>query len=239
MFKMKNKIILIVLILLIMPIINAEIQTLGVFKQNDCVMLKQGCSNCTFTNITSVVYPNSSTAIEIKEMSKSGTEYSYNFCNTSLIGEYIVNGISDVDGVITVWAYDFDVTPTGESLNTATPVFYFVGIGVLIIFLILSIYSFVKFDNLLNRVGMIGLCYIFLTAIVFIVWNMTQNFLATSSYLIDMMRTLFFVLMAGAFPLLVGGFAWYVIMIFRIKEIQRLMDKGFTEDEAQRRIKNK
>jgi hypothetical protein len=41
--------------------------------------------------------------------------------------------------------------------------------------------------------------------------------------------------MIVAFPLLIGAFAWYVIMLFQIKEIQTLMDKGFSEDEARRR----
>jgi hypothetical protein len=50
-----------------------------------------------------------------------------------------------------------------------------------------------------------------------------------------MLNTLFIILIIGAFPLLIGMFAWYVIMLFQIKEIHRLMDKGLSYDEAKRR----
>jgi hypothetical protein len=64
---------------------------------------------------------------------------------------------------------------------------------------------------------------------------MAKDFLTSSPFLIEMMRIVFFILLAGAFPLLVGMFAYYLIMVFKIKEIQGMMDKGIGYDEAKKR----
>jgi hypothetical protein len=54
-----------------------------------------------------------------------------------------------------------------------------------------------------------------------------------------MFRILFWILIVGLFPLVIGGFAYYLIMLFRIKEIERLMGKGMSEEDAQRRQSKK
>lgn len=111
---MKKLLLLVALALLILPVIvSAEISTLGTFKQNTCVSLIQTCGNCTFNNVSSVLYPNSSKAITNQIMTKSGSEYNLTFCTTLPLGEYIVNGIGNPDGAITAWAYNFFITPSG------------------------------------------------------------------------------------------------------------------------------
>jgi uncharacterized membrane protein YobD (UPF0266 family) len=53
-------------------------------------------------------------------MTKYGYYYTYNFCNTSLLGEYVVNGCSD----LSCWAYDFEVNPTGAQTSTFQGLLY-------------------------------------------------------------------------------------------------------------------
>jgi len=101
-------------ILLVLPLINAETTTLGTFKQNSCIKLIQTCSDCTYVNISSVLYPNGQAAIGQVAMIKAGTEYSYNYCLTSQNGEYVVNGFADPDGEVTVWSYNLVVNSDGE-----------------------------------------------------------------------------------------------------------------------------
>jgi len=132
-----------------------------------------------------------------------------------------------------------EVTPNGKNITEGTAIFYIGFISILIIFLIISIVFFVQFDNLLNRVGMIGLSYLLLVAITFIGWNMANDFVTSSPFIIDMLRISFLTLMIGAIPLLIGAFAWYVFMVFKIKEIQNLMNKGMDFDDAERRVKNR
>lgn len=162
----------------------------------------------------------------------------YNYTNGSLInqtGEYsalIWCNSTDAGGF---FKYTFDVTPNGEYATTGDAVFYFSVIMVLVFFLGMCMLSFAKFNNLLNRVGMIGLSYLLAIALSFIVWNMALNFLTGSPFAIEMFRIIFLVLVIGLFPLLIGAFAWYFLMLWKIKEIQNLMDKGMSFDEAERR----
>lgn len=149
-------------------------------------------------------------------------EYPYfAFCNSSTLG-----------GSISSF---FAVTPNGEIGTTSKAIFYSGLIFVLIFFLGVAIYNFIEFDNLLNRVGMLGVIYLLLIAITFISWHMASDFIISSPFLISMLRIMFLLLVIGLFPLVLGGFAWYVLMLFKIKEINRLMTKGFSLEDAKRR----
>jgi hypothetical protein len=225
-----------ILIIAILPIISAfGIDNLGTFKQNDCVNLIQTCSNCSFSNITAVIYPNSTIALAETTMSQSRTYFYTSFCNTSLNGIYIVTGFGDPDGSIQIWDYSFSITPNGEEASVGKAVFYIGLLIVLLVFLIGTVVLFMENGNLLAKVGMFGLGYLLLIAITFIGWNMASDFLTSSPFLIEMLRILFIVLVVGAFPLLIGAFAWYVLMMFKIKEIEDLMKHGMSMDEAEHR----
>jgi hypothetical protein len=150
-----------------------------------------------------------------------------------------VTGIGDPDGTLVVWNYDFTITPNGEEASVGKAIFYIGLLFILLFFLALVVISFVYFDNLLNRVGMVGLGYLMIIAITFIGWNMANDFLTSSPFLIEMFRILFLVLMIGTFPLLIGAFAWYLIMLFKIKEIENLMKHGMSEQEASYRVKRR
>lgn len=129
----------------------------------------------------------------------------------------------------------FEVTNSGIELTTAKA---FIDIGLLVIllvFFIIIIYIFTSFDNLLSKVGMLGLGYLLLIAIVFISWNMASDFLTSAPFVASMFNIIFIILMAGLFPLIIGGFAWYIVMAFKVKEIERLMDKGMDREEAEHR----
>lgn len=149
-------------------------------------------------------------------------QYAYVFqCNNSAEGGYYAN--------------NFMVTPNGEVATTGKAIFYVGLLFVLLFFLGISIFFFNETENLLGKVGSLGVGYLLLIAVTFIAWNMASDFFITSTFIIAMMRTLFIVLMVGLFPLIIGLFMWYFLMLFRIKEIQRLMDKGIGYDEANRR----
>lgn len=112
----------------------SAVDTLGVFKQFSCIELIQTCSSCSYVNISSVLYPNSAQASGLVAMTKLGTNYNYTFCNTSQLGHYIVNGYGDDAGILTVWAYDFKITTTGNDSNNV--ILLFLALGGFIIFMI-------------------------------------------------------------------------------------------------------
>jgi len=130
-------ILLIAIIFLQLTFVSA-IESLGTFKQNDCIQLMQICSNCSYNNISSVLYPNSTQALGQVVMIKIGTNFVYTFCNTSMLGNYIVNGYGDVEGLVTVWAYNFEVTTTGNSNNNTIPLFLALGGFIMFIIAILT-----------------------------------------------------------------------------------------------------
>lgn len=115
---MNNKLIFLfgVILLLgifIIPDTLAAEANLGTFKQNECLNIIQICDNCTYVNLTAVMYPNSTILSSNIGMSDTGSNYYTQFCNTSLEGNYIAIGIGDPNGVPTSFSYNFMVTNLG------------------------------------------------------------------------------------------------------------------------------
>ena len=70
--------------------------SLGVFQVDSTLNLIQGCDNSSYSNITRILYPNSSFALNTEtEMTASGDVYNYTFTNTETIGDYLVFGHCD------------------------------------------------------------------------------------------------------------------------------------------------
>jgi hypothetical protein len=153
------------------------------------------------------------------------------FMNVSVVDEY---GTGD-SGTFYIYVISPPATP---SPTTATAVFYMVLLGILIFFLACCIFGFLHFDNLLARVGLFGAGYLLFIAITFVGWECASTFLGTS-FIVSAMEIMFYVAIIGAFPLLIGAFAWYLIMLFKVKEIERLMSKGMDMDEAEERVRRR
>jgi hypothetical protein len=113
--KMKNKFVLLFLMVIMLGIVSAEQQSLGTFKQSSCISLKQTCANCTYVNITSVLYPNGVQALGNVKMTKLASEYNYTYCSTAQIGQYIYNTLGDPDGIPTTQPVTFEITPSGST----------------------------------------------------------------------------------------------------------------------------
>ena len=139
-YKMKETKKVVMILIAVMILLLSQIcpilavSTLGVFKVNTCVELKQTCANCSYVNITSILFPDSTPTIINSEMTKSGSEFNYTFCNNSMLGNYIVNGIGDPQGVQTIFAYDYSITTTGISAPYTIPLFIGLAAFILLIF---------------------------------------------------------------------------------------------------------
>ena len=96
---------------------NDKITLFSTVKSQDCINLIQTCSNCSYVNISSILYPNSTEALGQVVMTKSGTSYNYTFCDTDSNGDYIVNGHGDDNGDTKVFQYWFKVSPSGKEGN--------------------------------------------------------------------------------------------------------------------------
>jgi len=77
------------------------------------------------------------TIIEVAGV-KSGISYTYNTCNlTSQLGQWIIDGHGDIDGVDTVFAYTYDVTSSGNPTPLGMPNFQ---VGMIILLFGVSCY---------------------------------------------------------------------------------------------------
>jgi len=111
---MKKVFLIFLLGLFLISLVSSSISDIGSFKRGDCIDLPQSCSDCTYNNISKITNANSVVVLTETIMQKDGTYYSYNFCNTTTLGQYKVNGFGDESGVKSTWEYTFSVTETGE-----------------------------------------------------------------------------------------------------------------------------
>lgn len=125
--------IFVVTFLLFITSVNASIENIGTVKQNDCITLPQTC-NCTWNNITTIMFPDKTFITVNQPMSKDGTYFNFTFCNTSALGMYIVNGVGDIDGQFNPFNYIFETTTTGNNNNNTVPLFLGLGGFILLIF---------------------------------------------------------------------------------------------------------
>ena len=143
----KKFISLVIISIILMSFVIAEVQTLGTFKKGEDVELQQIGAGFTDCHITSVLYPNSTEALGLAEMTKNGNQYNYTFSNTGTDGKYIVNGYCTDGSGDTVWSYDFDITPSGM-LATISQGYLSIGllIGIILIMFFFSMISFKLMD---------------------------------------------------------------------------------------------
>lgn len=85
-------------------------------RQGSSLNLTEVCDNCTYVNVTKVLYPNQSFAfLGQLPMTKNGTNYYVNFAQTKTQGQYIYTTTGDLNGIITSENICFQVTPSGQS----------------------------------------------------------------------------------------------------------------------------
>lgn len=119
--SMKYGMILLILILVMSPVYAQ--QTLGTFQLDSTVNLIQACDNSSYSNISRIVYPNSSFALNTQtSMSGSNNNYEYSYSGTDLIGQYLVYGNCDENGVQTEWVYNFWITYTGDNVDLSNTI---------------------------------------------------------------------------------------------------------------------
>lgn len=201
---------------------SCEQMTLGTFKAGDCVALTQICSNCTYVNITNILSPNSTVLLTDKTMNKVGTQYDYTFCDTNSSGQYIVNGVADLDGVTTIWNYNFFITPNGDYNFQGTPfaVIIVVLIVVSVFFLILGLK--LEFPGAkVFFIFMAGVCLLFAVGLCI---NLAQSyfpFFTNLSAIMNAFWILIIILTAGGLIIGVIAVLLYAFESFQFKRGKR------------------
>ncbi len=242
---MKKIMSILILGIFLISLISATEISLGTFEKGKCINLIQICENCTYNNISTVLFPNSSVAISSVMMTRDDTYYNYTFCNTSTTGEYIVNGFGDLNGVKAIWNYNFGVTPTGTILKTSDSLTYILlTIGSLILFL-LSLWGgmVLPFKNKRNDEGKVEavqklkyfklLCLA--TAYILFVWllnlflTLSTNFSILTQYT-KFFEVIFSVVNSVSYPLFVVMFIIMLFLAWKDLALKKLLLRGINPD---------
>jgi len=237
---MKKLTLIIILGILVMSLVVAE-ESGGVLfgKQNDCLSLPQECRDCTYVKVTTVLLPNMSKISVQDFMVQDGTSFSYDFCSTDLNGKYVYCMYGDVGGVDTTVCKDFEISPNGENPNISKGLIQVVLLGIVFIFLIFSIFGIFSVENYIGRFTLYWVSHTLMIAGSFIAWNMANNFLTGTPFVIGFLRIIFLFFVIGAFPMLILSLAWIFYIHLMSDDIKRLMDRGMDEGEAHDRASRK
>lgn len=210
---------------------------LGTFPQNSCIEIIQQSSNSSYSNLSTVTYPNGTFSLLGEyAMTQNGTIFNYTYCLTSAIGNYNYITHYDLNNTDTVSDQNtFSITPSGESPSIANAFLYVGLIFVILIFFIIILLYGLNTDNVVGQTFSIGFGYLLLIALFFIAWQVALNFIYSSPFLIDFLRIGFFVLIIGFFPLLIILFAYGTYMMLQLKEIRSMQERGISIDEINER----
>lgn len=162
-------------------------------------------------------------------------EFRVNESNFTEVGEYayVIQCNSSIQGGFI--AGSFRVTPNGEIPTTATGIFYMGIFSVLLLFLVLNIWAITQFDNLIARFSLFQSLYLFVIAISFIAFMMASDFITSAPFLISMFEIIFWVVTIGFFPYVLVMMIWLGYSMITIKEINEMMERGISLDEAKAR----
>ena len=220
--KYKSIIILCMLFLVLTPFVSAtfgydDSENIGTFQRNKCVELTQTCYNCTYNNISRVIYPNSTVAIANISMTKDGTYFNYSFCNTQEKGEYRVTGYGDINTLLTDWDYRFEITQTGDKSTTARSIMFGIILCVCLLFLGISLLGAVAINgknefkmgrvikinyNKYLKQGLLFISYLFLTFASGMAWTISENYLSFD-IAVGFFEVIFHILIIGILPVFI------------------------------------
>lgn len=198
-------------------------------------------SNQSSLNIT-ILYPNSTIAIDNQAMGKDGFVYNYSFDNAETIGVYRIlycspTGVCDEDS--------FNITGTGYEFNLQRTIFYLgiLGIFVFLFVLSLGVTVFLPAGNNRDEEGVLisinqlkylrpilyVVSYFILTSIVYISSNISLAYLG-STLVGDLLFKIFYVMFALTIPMLMIWFAYMLANIFQDREMKRYIERGLIDE---------
>lgn len=251
---MDKKIILMgaIALLIVMYSYSVEATPSYIFEKESDINLKASCFNeddqicgagtdCYLT----VFKPDSSLLLDNVTMTNQGAFYNYSINSTesSTTGVYSAV-VYCAGGVDSYGSFTFEITPNGEKPTEADSILY---IGLFIILVLLFTLTVIGAFNsegdeikpTLMRLGLWNTSYLLLIAISFITWNIASSFLTSAPFLISMTYIIFRILMAMALPLVASSLIYIGYKMITIKEIQNMMDRGISMDEAKERRSKK
>lgn len=140
--KMNKKLILTIFLgMFLISLVSASSTIKG--NQGECVSLFQSCPSCSYVNLTSILSPTGNITFYNVAMDKSGVEYTYEFCNTTEVGDYIYNVCGDKDGLLCENII-LKINPRGNKLEGSEY------IGTVLVWVFLYVFIYFLFNIILK-----------------------------------------------------------------------------------------
>ena len=194
-------------------------------------------STCNY----SVIYPNFSIMMENQEASYFGTGMAnFTLIDNSINGPYQVPlSCTFPDGSSESGNADFIITPNGEDPSGAQVSIYLGLIVMLLIILVGILITLFEIDSFAWRMGLTSFAYIIANGFLLVCWKTAEMFLTSIPFIELIFKVLYIVSTAGYFPMFGFVLVYSLLHMTDEKNIETLMDRGFTEDQARWRTKRK
>lgn len=245
--QIRKQVILVIILLIILPIINAQISPIitsePYFKQNTdtsiplpCTIKGDYCST-NATCKTTIINPNNEILFNNYLMTRNGAVFEVNLSanQTETNGEYQFNVVCSDNGQSISRFLKFYITPNGEPPTTAKSFIYIGLLLLLFVLFILMIMGIFQVEYLPIKTAFFLFGYIILLGISFIAWNLSLDYLTSSPFTISIFRITFYVLLIALFPTILLSTIYTLYMMLKIDAIQKMLERGIPEDEAYER----
>lgn len=206
---------------------SAEVNFLGNFKQGECVTIKQTCGSCSYINAT-ISYPNSSIAVSNQGMSnQGGGVWTYEFCNTTKLGRYDINGKGDLQGTPTgfdvLW---FEISPNGGTLTSANAIALFGSLLVMVIISLIFLYVATRSESIAAKTSFYSFSAIGFIMVILYTVVIAQQTLFGFESIVTGIETFWFIAKIGIWlGLLSLGIVVFLVLLKAWK-----IKRGFADD---------
>ncbi len=141
----KEGILIIFLSILLLTNFASSLECWSVATQNTEIQLIQKCPSCSFSNITSISYPNGTIFLN-EAMEQNGINFNFTLPDSSQTGRISYGTIGDKDGVSPPLEETLciEITPTGTILDKGEASMYIIILIFILIFLALGLYVMIK-----------------------------------------------------------------------------------------------
>jgi hypothetical protein len=234
-----KKYFLILMVILTIATVQATEESF-IFEEGELVDIKVPCiendyslcsssTNCTIT----IFYPDSSVLIDGENMTHNTNYFNYTITGDNLtqLGEYSssVSCVGSDNGFTT---FMFLVTPNGEEPTTGRAVFYGILFTSLMIFLVVAVSQLGKKEGYGWTVGLISFSYIMLVGILFVGWQIAENFLTSIPFISSILYIFWLISMIAFFPFII--ILSFKLFLSMTEEgiTKDLMKKGYSKEEA-------
>jgi len=148
-------------------------------------------------------------------------------------GLMIVCNNSEVYGFKTGF---FGLNNYGEVLTEAIEGSHNNAMWFLMILFGFGLFGLIKIDSLLGKFALYWFCHVLFVVGTFAEWNYLHGYALSQIVTEGIFKVLFFVSITAMLPMMILSIAWMIIMFSQSKDIQGLIDRGSTEEDATERI---